>query len=54
MSIQLTYVSSQFTEASNSKIEHNDNTYGIFEKSLFIMLLDFFSFVQWKAEAGRV
>jgi Fe(3+) dicitrate transport protein len=27
------YVSSQFTEASNSKIDTNDNTYGIFEKS---------------------
>jgi Fe(3+) dicitrate transport protein len=26
-SLQLTYVSAQFTEASNSKIDTNDNTY---------------------------
>jgi Fe(3+) dicitrate transport protein len=34
-SLQLTYVSSQFTEASNSKIDTNDNTYGYFEKSSY-------------------
>jgi Fe(3+) dicitrate transport protein len=45
-SLQLTYVSAQFTEASNSKIDTNDNTY-IFEKS-FIMCI-FSASYKWKS-----
>jgi Fe(3+) dicitrate transport protein len=51
-SLQLTYVST-ITEASNSKIDTNDNTYGYLEKSL--LCSRFFSLIQMeklKLEAG--
>jgi Fe(3+) dicitrate transport protein len=35
------YVSSQFTEASNSKIDNNDNTYGIFGEIPSYYVADF-------------
>jgi Fe(3+) dicitrate transport protein len=51
-SLQLTCLS-QFTEASNSKIDTNDNTYGSLEKS-FLLCCRFFSLIQMEAglEAG--
>jgi Fe(3+) dicitrate transport protein len=50
-SLQLTYVSSQFTEASNSKIDTNDNTYGYLEKSL-LYVADFSASQMEKLETG--
>jgi Fe(3+) dicitrate transport protein len=54
-SLQLTYVSSQFTEASNSKIDNNDNTYGIFGEIPSYYVADFsasYKWKNWKLEAG--
>ncbi|PKH66082.1 TonB-dependent receptor [Flavobacterium sp. ALD4] len=54
-SLQLTYVSSQFTEASNSKIDNNDNTYGIFGEIPSYYVADFsasYKWKKWKLEAG--
>jgi Fe(3+) dicitrate transport protein len=54
-SLQLTYVSSQFTEASNSKIDTNDNTYGIFGEIPSYYVADFsasYKWKKWKLEAG--
>jgi Fe(3+) dicitrate transport protein len=51
-SLQLTYVSAQFTEASNSKIDTNDNTYGYLEKSL-LCVADFSASQMEKLETGR-
>ena len=54
-SLQLTYVSSQFTEASNSKIDTNDNTYGIFGEIPAYYVADFsasYKWKSWKLEAG--
>jgi Fe(3+) dicitrate transport protein len=54
-SLQLTYVSAQFTEASNSKIDTNDNTYGIFGEIPSYYVADFsasYKWKKWKLEAG--
>jgi Fe(3+) dicitrate transport protein len=54
-SLQFTYVSSQFTEASNSKIDNNDNTYGIFGEIPSYYVADFsasYKWRKWKLEAG--
>jgi Fe(3+) dicitrate transport protein len=53
-SLQLTYVSSQFTEASNSKIDTNDNTYGYLRNPSYYVA-DFsasYKWKSWKLEAG--
>jgi Fe(3+) dicitrate transport protein len=47
-SLQFTYVSSQFTEAGNSKIDKNDNTYGIFGEIPSYYVTDFYSSYKWK------
>jgi Fe(3+) dicitrate transport protein len=54
-SLQFTYVSSQFTEAGNSKIDKNDNTYGIFGEIPSYYVADFsssYKWKKWKLEAG--
>ncbi|WP_140487176.1 TonB-dependent receptor domain-containing protein [Flavobacterium sp. GSA192] len=54
-SIQFTYVSSQFTEANNSKTDVNDNTYGIFGQIPSYYVADFSASYKWKKiklEAG--
>jgi Fe(3+) dicitrate transport protein len=54
-SLQLTYVSSQFTEANNSKTDNNDNTYGIFGEIPSYYVADFsasYKWKKWKIEAG--
>ena len=54
-SIQLSYVSSQFTEANNSITDNNDNTYGIFGEIPSYYVADFSASYKWKMfklEAG--
>ena len=54
-SVQLTYVSSQFTDANNSRSDENDNTYGIFGQVPAYYVADFsasYKWKQWKLEAG--
>ncbi|MGG7035021.1 MAG: TonB-dependent receptor domain-containing protein [Flavobacterium sp.] len=54
-SLQLTYVTSQYTEANNSKSDPNDNTYGIFGEIPTYYVADFSSSYKWKRfklEAG--
>jgi Fe(3+) dicitrate transport protein len=54
-SLQLTYVSSQFTEANNSKTDVNDNTYGIFGEIPAYYVADVscsYKWKKWKLEAG--
>jgi Fe(3+) dicitrate transport protein len=54
-SLQFTYVSSQFTEANNNKIDENDNTYGIFGEIPSYYVADISSSYKWKQfklEAG--
>lgn len=54
-SVQFTYVSSQFTEANNSKTDVNDNTYGIFGQIPAYYVADFstsYKWKNWKLEAG--
>lgn len=54
-SVQFTYVSSQFTEANNSKTDKNDNTYGIFGQVPSYYVADFstsYKWKKWKLEAG--
>ena len=54
-SLQLTYVSSQFTEARNSITDNNDNTYGIFGEIPAYYVADFSTSYKWrklKIEAG--
>ncbi len=54
-SVQFTYVSSQFTEANNSKTDVNDNTYGIFGQIPSYYVADFstsYKWKNWKLEAG--
>lgn len=54
-SIQFTYVSSQFTEANNSKTDSNDNSYGIFGQIPSYYVADFsasYKWKKWKLEAG--
>ena len=54
-SVQFTYVSSQFTEANNSKTDVNDNTYGIFGQIPAYYVADFstsYKWKKWKLEAG--
>ena len=54
-SVQFTYVSSQFTEANNSKTDKNDNTYGIFGQIPSYYVADFsssYKWKNWKLEAG--
>ncbi|WP_022827225.1 TonB-dependent receptor domain-containing protein [Flavobacterium antarcticum] len=54
-SLQLTYVSSQFTEARNSITDRNDNTYGIFGEIPSYYVADFSASYKWrkfKLEAG--
>lgn len=54
-SVQFTYVSSQFTEANNSKTDVNDNTYGIFGQIPAYYVADFSTSYKWKnckLEAG--
>ena len=47
-SLQLTYVSSQFTEATNSITDNNDNTYGIFGEIPSYYVADFSASYKWK------
>jgi Fe(3+) dicitrate transport protein len=54
-SLQFTYVSSQFTEANNSKTDVNDNTYGIFGEIPAYYVADIscsYKWKKWKLEAG--
>jgi len=54
-SIQLTYVSSQYTEANNSTTDKNDNTYGIFGQIPSYYVADIstsYKWKNWKLEAG--
>jgi len=54
-SLQFTYVSSQFTEANNSKTDVNDNTYGIFGEIPAYYVADIsasYKWNKWKLEAG--
>jgi Fe(3+) dicitrate transport protein len=54
-SIQLSYVSSQYTDATNSKTDHNDNTYGIFGQIPSYYVADISTSYKWKnfkLEAG--
>lgn len=54
-SVQLSYVSSQFTEANNSITDNNDNTYGIFGEIPAFYVADFSASYKWgyfKLEAG--
>lgn len=54
-SVQFTYVSSQFTEANNSKTDSSDNTYGIFGQIPAYYVADFstsYKWQNWKLEAG--
>jgi Fe(3+) dicitrate transport protein len=54
-SLQFTYVSSQFTEANNSKTDVNDNTYGIFGQIPSYYVADISTSYRWKKfklEAG--
>lgn len=54
-SLQLTYVTSQFTDANNSITDNNDNTYGIFGEIPAYYVADFSASYKWnrfKLEAG--
>ncbi|MGO4866391.1 TonB-dependent receptor domain-containing protein [Flavobacterium sp. W21_SRS_FM7] len=54
-SLQFSYVSSQFTEANNSKTDPNDNTYGIFGEIPAYYVADIscsYKWKMWKLEAG--
>ncbi|RXR17370.1 TonB-dependent receptor [Flavobacterium amnicola] len=54
-SIQFTYVSSQFTEAKNSRTDLKDNTYGIFGQIPDYYVADFsssYKLGKWKLEVG--
>lgn len=54
-SLQLTYLSSQFTDANNSKTDVNENTYGIFGQIPTYYVADFSTSYKWKSfklEAG--
>jgi Fe(3+) dicitrate transport protein len=54
-SLQFTYVSSQYTEANNSKTDVNDNTYGIFGEIPSHYVADISCSYKWremKLEAG--
>ena len=54
-SIQIGYVSSQFTDANNSITDNNDNTYGIFGEIPSYYVADFSASYKWKMfklEAG--
>lgn len=54
-STQLTYVSSQFTDAYNRPTDANDNTYGIFGEIPSYYVMDFSASYKWKRfklEAG--
>ena len=54
-SLQFTYISSQFTDANNSKTDSNDNTYGIFGEIPSYYVADFsasYKWKKWKLEAG--
>jgi Fe(3+) dicitrate transport protein len=54
-SLQLTYVTAQFTEANNSITDPNDNTYGIFGEIPAYYVADFSASYKWKKlklEAG--
>ncbi|WP_031457462.1 TonB-dependent receptor domain-containing protein [Flavobacterium chungangense] len=54
-SLQFTYVSSQFTDANNSKTDVNDNTYGIFGQIPSYYVADISTSYKWKKiklEAG--
>jgi Fe(3+) dicitrate transport protein len=54
-SLQFTYVSSQYTDANNSKTDVNDNTYGIFGQIPSYYVADISTSYKWrkfKLEAG--
>ena len=54
-SLQLTHLSSQFTDATNTITDDNDNTYGIFGEIPSYTVADFSASYQWKMlrlEAG--
>jgi Fe(3+) dicitrate transport protein len=54
-SVQLTYVTSQYTEATNSKTDTTDNLYGIFGEIPTYYVADFSASYKWKnfkLEAG--
>ncbi|WPR73248.1 TonB-dependent receptor [Flavobacterium sp. NG2] len=54
-SIQFSYVSSQYTDANNTKTDVNDNTYGIFGEIPAYYVADFSTSYKWnhfKLEAG--
>ena len=56
-SLQLTYVTSQFTDANNSLTDKNDNTYGIFGEIPAYYVADFSASYKWKMfklEAGII
>ncbi|NUY82048.1 TonB-dependent receptor [Flavobacterium sp. MAH-1] len=53
--IQLTYYSDQFTDASNSKSDPNDNTYGVFGQIPSYYVADLglsYKWRNWKLESG--
>jgi Fe(3+) dicitrate transport protein len=47
-SIQATYVSSQFTDATNTTTDLNDNTYGVFGEIPAYFVADFSASYKWK------
>lgn len=54
-SLQLTCMTSQYTDANNSKTDPNDNTYGIFGQIPTYYVADFsssYKWRKWKIEAG--
>ncbi len=54
-SLQFTYLSSQFTDATNSTVDANDNTGGIFGEIPSYYVADFsasYKWKKWKVEAG--
>jgi Fe(3+) dicitrate transport protein len=54
-SVQVTYLSSQFTDSNNSVTDSNDNTYGIFGEIPSYYVADFSASYKWKnfkLEAG--
>ena len=54
-SVQLTYLTSQFTDAKNTVVDKNDNTYGVFGEIPAYYVVDFSTSYKWKKfklEAG--
>jgi Fe(3+) dicitrate transport protein len=53
-SLQLTYVSAQFTEASNSKIDTNDNTTDIWRNPFVYIFSASYKWKSWKLERRKL